>query len=231
MRSSEWLEEILALFQEKIPEADFYRAHREKPGSRTLSRPVVTGEVDSEIVKPASEETRLRFRIYLPEKQGLETAESIFAAMCKLAGEKYSGFSAISRGAAERDKVTGLLAVNCSLSFLTQGAAGSPGDGSCKVLLGGREYQISGSKTTVSRSAKNLVSIGETEPFASLNAELEYTVELEGIDTAGLDKLASFTAELGTGGEKSVYQGCRWKQISDVLRRAVFVSAVKEGAA
>ena len=235
MKSHELLDALLSLFEENIPEADFFWAHRSTEGSRIPRRPVVTGEVDSETIKPSSEELKLRFRIYLTERDGLETAEEIFAAMCKLAGESYPGFSAISRGAAERDKTTGLLSVVCSLSFLTQGSSGSGGSGGsgtaygCKVLLGGREYLVTGVKTSVSKSGKNLVSVGETEPFAVLNEETEYTVELEGVETAGLDRLASFTAEIGEGGNRTIYHNCRWKQLSDVLRKAVFCSAAREG--
>ena len=231
MKSKELLDELLALFRENISEADFFRAYQGSAGSRAPKRPVVTGEVDGETVKPGSEELKLRFRIYLTEQDGLEQAEEIFAAMCKLAGESYPGFSAISRGAAERDKTTGLLTVVCSLSFLTQGSGGSGGSGTtygCKVLLGGMEYLASGVKTSVSKSGKSLTSIGETEPFAVLGEETEYTVELEGIETAGLDRLASFTAEIGEGENKAVYRNCRWKQLSDVLRKAVFVSAARE---
>ena len=232
MKSHELLEALLTLFEENIPEADFFRAHRGNGGSRMPQRPAVTGEVDSETVKPGSEELKLRFRIYLTEQDGLEQAEEIFAAMCKLCGESYPGFSAISRGAAERDKTTGLLTVVCSLSFLTQssGGSGSGGTGTtygCKILLGGKEYLVTGVKTSVSKSGKNLVSVGETEPFAVLNEETEYTVELGGIETAGLDRLASFAAEIGEGANKVVYRNCRWKQLSDVLRKAVFVSSAR----
>ena len=230
MKSHELLEALLALFGENIPGADFSRAYQGSAGSRVPKRPAVTGEVDGETIKPGSEELKLRFRIYLPEQDGLEQAEEIFAAMCKLAGESYPGFSAISRGAAERDKTTGLLMVVCSLSFLTQGSGGSDGGGAtygCKVILGGLEYLISGVKTSVSSSGKSLISIGETEPFAVLGEGTEYTVELEGIETAGLDRLASFTAEIGEGENKAVYRNCRWKQLSDVLRKAVFVSSAR----
>lgn len=224
MNASELLDSLLALFGENISEADFFRAWRGRAEFRRFSRPVVTGEVDGETVKPGSEETRLRFRIFLPEEAGADKAEEIFAAMCTLAGEKYPGFSAISRGSADRDKATGLLAVTCSLSFLSQ-SGGAEAQGS-KVVLGGLEYRISGFKTSVNRKSQDLVSIGETEPFAVLGEETEYTVELEGLDVSGLERLAGFTAELGES-PTVVYQGCRWKSLSDVARKAVFVSYEK----
>ena len=236
MKSHELLNELLSLFEHNIPSADFFRAYQAGKGSRRPERPVVTGEVDGEVIKPGSEELKLRFRIYLPEENGLNTAEEIFAAICKLCGESYPGFSAISRGAAERDKTTGLLSVVCTLSFLTQGSGGSGGSGGtgttygCKVILGGKEYTASGVKTSMSSSGKNLISIGETEPFAVAGEETEYTVELQGIETAGLDRLAGFTAEIGEGSNRMKYQNCRWKQLSDVLRKAVFVSAARVNA-
>lgn len=225
MNSTELLEELLRLFRENISEADFSRAYPGVPGSRFLSRPAVTGEVDGETVKPGSEETRLCFRIFLPENTGADRAEQLFSSMCTLAGQRYPGFSAISRGAAGRDKTTGLLAVTCSLSFLAQkGGADAQGK---KVVLGGLEYRVSGVKTSVSRKSQNLVSVGETEPFAVLGEETEYTVELEGLEVSGLERLAGFTAELGDTPD-AVYHGCRWKSLSDVLRKAVFVSNEKE---
>lgn len=221
MNASELLDSLLALFGENIPEADFFRAWRGRAELRRFARPAVTGEVDGETVKPGSEEIRLRFRIFLPEETGADRAEKIFAAMCVLAGEKYPGFSAISRGSADRDKATGLLAVPCSLSFLSQ-AGGTEAQGT-KAILGGVEYRISGFKTSVSRKSQDLVSIGETEPFAVLGEETKYTVELEGLDVSGLERLAGFTAELGEG-PAAVYRGCRWKSLSDVARKAVFLS-------
>jgi len=224
LNASELLDSLLALFGENIPQAGFFRAWRGRAELRRFTRPAVTGEVDGETVKPDSEETRLRFRIFLPEEAGADRAEEIFAAMCALAGEKYPGFSAISRGSADRDKTTGLLAVTCTLSFLSQ-AGGMEARGS-KVVLGGLEYRVSGFKTSVSRKSQDLISVGETEPFAVLGEETEYTVELEGLDVSGLERLAGFTAELGED-PAVVYRGCRWKSLSDVARKAVFVSHEK----
>ncbi len=225
MRSDELLQSLLELFQENIRDADFRRAYSGKPGSRSLSRPVVTGEVAGETIKPGSEETRLCFRIFLPERTGIEMAESLFAAMCMLAREKYPGFSAISRGAADRDGATGLLAAVCTLTFLSQ----TDGDGTAEgktVVLNGLKYRVSGIRTAVKTSAEELVSIGETQPFAVRNEQVEYTVELEGIDVSGLERMAGFTAELGEGPD-AVYRNCHWKSLSDVLRKAVFVSRTK----
>ncbi len=228
MNASELLDGLLSLFGENIPETDFFRSWRGRAENRRFIRPAVTGEVAEETVKPGSEEVKLRFRLFLPEGEGAQKAEELFAAMCTLAGKKYPGFSAISRGGMDRDKATGLLAVTCFLSFLTQTGGSGGGEALGKrVKLGGMEYLATGVRTSVSRTGEELVSVGETEPFAVRGEKTEYTVELEGLDVAGLERLAGFTAELGDGPD-AVYKGCRWKSLSDVARRAVFVSAVKE---
>lgn len=221
MRSAELLDGLLSLFREEIQEADFFRAYTGKPGSRFLRRPAVTGEVDGETVKADSEEIKLLFRIFLSEDMDARQAEDLFVSMCTLAGGKYPGFSAISRGAAQRDGTTGLMAVACSLSFVSR-IGGIEVQG-CKAILGGVEHRVTGFKTTVNRKSQELVSIGETEPFAVLGEETEYTVKLNGLDVSGLDRLAGFTVELGEG-PAAVYTGCRWKSLSDTLRKGVFVS-------
>lgn len=224
MTTANLLDELLGLFREGIAETDFVRAWTGSPGSRRLLRPTVTGEVDGETVKPGSQEVRYRFRLFLPEETGADRAEALFARMCSLAGERYPGFSAISRGGLDRDKATGLLTVSCTLSFVSKTGGDDPQPLGTKVLLGGRELTVSGVKTSVSRKGQELVSIGETEPFAVLGEETEYTVELEGLAVSGLENLAGFTAEIGG----TVYTKCRWKSLSDALNRGVFVSGRKE---
>lgn len=223
MKPSELLESLLTLFGENIPQADFVKAWKGKADTHRFTRPVVTGEIEGETVKAGSEEVKFKFRIYLPLDCGADMAEDIFAAMCTLAGEAYPGFSAISRGAADREKATGLLCVGCSLSFLTQTSL-TPGVLTTTVTVGGKEYQVTGVKTAFGASGKELVAIGETEPFAVLQEKTEYTVELEGIETAGLDRLTGFTVSIGPE-PATVYEGCRWKTLSDALRKAVFVSS------
>lgn len=227
MNTSEFLDSLLALFREKVTGADFLRAWREAGEIRRLARPVVVGEVKEETIKPGSLEVKYQFRIFLPEGRGAPAAEGIFAAMCAAAGQAYPGFSAISRGAADRDRATGLLAVTCALSFLSQTGGGEPSSPGRAVKLGGREYLASGVKTTVSRKGRELISVGETVPFAVADEETEYLVELEGLDVSGLENLAGFTAEL-EGSPKIVYLDCRWKSLSDALRKASFVSRRRE---
>ncbi len=227
MTANELLENLLKLFRDNIPDASFSQAYPGGKGSRAPTKPAVTGEVDGETVKPGSQELRFRFRIFLPAGAGADKMEDLFASMCSLAGQAYPGFSAISRGPVSRDSVTGLLTVSCSFSFLSQSESGDGAAQGTKVVLGGREYRASGIKTTIGKTGEELISIGETVPFAVRGERTDYTVELEGIDTSGLDRLAAFTVEL-SGSPGTVYKNCRWKSLSDVLRKAVFVSGERE---
>ncbi len=227
MTANELLADLLELFQNNIPDASFSQAYPSGKGSRAPTKPAVTGEVDGETVKPGSQELRFRFRIFLPAGEGANKMEDLFASMCFLAGQAYPGFSTISRGAVSRDSVTGLLTVSCSFSFLFPIEDGDGTAQGAKVVLGGREYQVSGIKTSIGKTGEKLISIGETVPFAVRGEKTEYTVELDGIDISGLDRLAAFTAEL-SGSPRTVYKNCRWKSLSDILLKAVFISEEME---
>lgn len=222
MKTTELLNELLEMFGEKITAADFAKAYECRAAQRRLTKPLVTGEIDSESVKSGSEELRLCFKIFLPESVSADAAEEIFAEMCTLAAQNYTGFSAISRGGAAVDNTVGLLTVECALSFTQQSADGLAQG--VRAVLGGREYRVMGCKTSVAQGGSNLVAIGESVPFAVLNESTEYTVELEGIEVLGLERLAAFTAELGEA-SPVIYRGCRWKTLNDVLNKAVFVSS------
>ena len=224
MTANELLDELLALFSQEISGVTFRRAFSARQGKRLPERPTVTGEVESETVKSASNETRLCFRIFLPSDVDAHRAEEIFAQMCTVCGPRYPAFSAISRGPAKRDSVTGLLEVDCALTLLSSSGGSGDAQGSLAVLLGGKEYRAGSVSTTVRVSGDGLIAIGETEPFAVRGEKTEYTVELSGIDTEGLSRLAAFTAVIGS----ATYRNCRWKTISDVLRKASFISEHRE---
>lgn len=223
MTAAQWLAQLLALFGESVSEAEFRTGYRPAAAPRLPERPVVTGEVDSEVLQPGSREIRLKFRIFLPPDQGPDAAEEIFSAMCALAAEQYPGFSAIARSAAARDSVTGLLEVPCTLSFLSADSSGGSDapTGGRTVTLGGRELTATGIRIAFAPKGTDLVSIGEETPFARAGELTEYTVELEGIETLGLDRLAAFTAVLGD----AVYENCRWKSLSLTGGKASFVSS------
>ena len=220
MTGAQWLAQLLALFREHIPQAEFRAGYQPAAAARVPALPVVAGEVDSEVLKPGSREIRLKFRIFLPPDQGADRAEELFAAMCTLAAEEYPGFSAIARSAAQRDAVTGLLQVPCTLSFLSADGGDTPAGG-VAITLGGRELTATGVRTTYAPKGTELVSIGEETPFATVGARTEYTVELDGVETLGLDRLAAFTAIIGD----AVYENCRWKALSLTGGKASFVSA------
>ena len=77
------------------------------------------------------------------------------------------------------------------------------------VKLGGKNYKAAGAVVSASQSGTELTSVGEETPFALRDVRREYQVELRGIDTDGLERMAVFTAELGG----RVYTGCRWKAL------------------
>lgn len=218
MNAGETLTELLALFSQEIPQAVFTRAYPGQAGSRRPQLPIVTGEVLSELLQPTSEQAKLGFRIYLPPHCGADTAEEIFLRMCRLCSARYQNFSAISRESTERDSATGLLTVLCALTFveatLTQGA------GLHSITLGGKEYPVTGVTVAMKHSEDPLIAIGEDEPFAVQNSKTTYTVTITGIQTLGLERVTGFTAVIGD----TTYTACRWKLISDALRKAVFIT-------
>ena len=228
MTANEMLDELLSLFSQEISGVTFRRAFSGQQGARLPERPVVTGEVENETVKSASSETRLCFRIFLPSGFEAHKAEEIFEQMCTVCGPRYPTFSAISRGPAKRDSVTGLLEVACALTLLSSSGGGGGAQDGFTVLLGGKEYRAGGVSTTMKSSGDSLVAIGETEAFAVRGERTEYTVELTDIETDGLSKLATFTAVIGAAPREVTYRGCRWKTISDVLRKASFISEHRE---
>lgn len=218
MNATRRLDELLQLFSEQMERVRFCKGFSAAEQSRVPVEPVVVGLIDSEIKKPNEEELQLQFQIYLPRGAGAESAEEIFAQMCHLCSENYPTFSAISRNAVQRDSTTGLLRAICNIAFcetnLTEPTGGKT------VLLGGRSYPVESVTVTTKYAGTPLYEIGEREAFAVQNAGRTDTVELNGIETAGLERLASFTAVVG----ETTYESCRFTVISDALHRAKFMS-------
>ena len=228
MTADELLQDLVALFSAHIDGAEFCTAYPAATGRRLCTKPVVTCEIDSETVKPAGSEVKFKFRIYLPAADPADRAEALFAAMCRLAGEAYPGFSAISRGAADRDRVTGLLTVTCTFTFSYPSQ--NAGDGSdtvpgetVEVLLNGIPLEAGGVKVTANFTGQELTAVWEDLPFAQLRWVVEYTVELTGFCPEGLERLQDFTVQIG----ETVYRHCRWKTFSVPLRKAVFIAKEK----
>lgn len=218
MNSTELLQSLLTLFEQEIPDARFVRAYRGAVGQRAPQKPVVTGEVLSERVQPASVEAKLGFRIYLPPEFGAENAESLFEQMCRLCSAQLPACSAISREGTSRDTETGLLTVLCTLTFYE--ATMGVGQGVRTVTVGGKVFDVDSVSVAMQTTADTLTAIGETEPFARYHEKTVYTVTLTGIETLGLCKITGFTAIVGD----VEYIGCRWKLISDGLHKAQFVT-------
>ena len=74
---------------------------------------------------------------------------------------------------------------------------------------------------SVHLTGNDLVAVGEEVPFGREGARLEYQVELEGLDTQGLERLTVFTAELSGG----VYTGCRWKSLDLAGGKGIFLAS------
>lgn len=224
MNSTSLLDDIIAILSEKLDNVRFVRAYSSEWGSRRPGTPVVTGEIESEELKEGREQVKLKFLIFLPESAGARAAEKIFYEMCLCVGDKYPGFSAVTRGSAKRDSDSGLLSVECAMTFI-ESDNGATIRGRT-IMLGGKQYSVRAVTVKMVQNGKELVSVGETVPFAVLGNEPEYTVELTGIETAGLEKLANFTATTDSG---ITYRGCRWKNICASASTAVFVSSERVG--
>lgn len=215
MTGTELLEELLELLGKQVAGVEFRRAWAPGWGSRLLERPVVSGEVLSQRWTGVSEETVLGLSVFGPESfQREETAAAVEEAVrtgCPGCGE-------LSREEEREDSVTRLPCLTMKLVFSGGKGVGIHG---IAVSFGDVARTAAGVTVTVSLSGEELVAVGEDVPFGVRNAQTQYQVELEGIDTAGLEGLGVFTAQVGD----SVYTGCRWKKLDLQEGKAVFLAA------
>lgn len=226
MTAYEILTELFEALRQSMPEVDFRTALSGEQKSRLIERITVTGQVEGEENSGGAWSAVLGLKVYLPRGSEPSEAEPVLEKIAEAAGS-YSQLSGIKRGSPETDKVARLLTIPCALSFSSASGGGGGGGGSggaSTVKLGGVEYPCSGWKTSITAQGEELISIGEVTPFAVRNSRVKYTVELYGIDCSGLERLASFSAELGDG---TVYLGCRFKSISESEKKAAFVSYEK----
>lgn len=214
MTAYEIFQGLQSLLKEEIPQAEFREGYGYGPASRLPLKPTAVGQVGSESTKEGKWEARLDYLLYLPRGCAVSAGEAVLAAMCQAAGENFSTLSGVKRGAFSPDKATGLLAAACSLEF-TGESEGAPGR---TIQIGGVGYKVSGWEITAG-FGEELTAIGENEPFAVLGGPT-YTVELQGLDITGLERLAGFTVQLGD----EIFQRCRWKTLNSAKRRAVFLS-------
>ena len=179
-----------------------------------MEKLTVAGQVAKERFAPEGWSGKLELTVFLLRGTGPGEAEPLLAAVEEAARELAPGFRGMERGKAQQDKPTGLLAIPCAVEFAGRGEGGG------EVTLGGTPYPGAGWGGAVSTEGRGVVSIGESQAFALEDRRTRYTVELEGLDTQGLERLASFTAKLGESPE--TYVGCWWKSLSQ--NRGVFVS-------
>lgn len=214
MTAYEIFMELQGLLAREIPQAEFREGYGYGPASRLPYKPVAAGQVASESTKEGKWEARVDYWVYLPRGGTIAAGERILSEICQVAGKHFPCFSGIKRGAFSPDKAAGLLAACCSLEFSGEDAE-APGS---TIQIGGVAHTVSGWGVTAS-AGKELTAIGESEPFAFLGGTT-YTVELQGLDITGLERLAAFTVQLG----EETFRRCRWKSLSSAKRQAVFLS-------
>ena len=224
MTAYEILTGLFEALRQSMPEVEFRTALSGEQKSRLVERITVTGQVESEESAGGTWSAVLGLTIYLPRGKAPHEAEAVFEKIANAAGI-YTQLSAIERGMQTVDKSTRLLTVPCKLKFTTASGGGGGGSGGALTIkLGGVEYSCSGWNTSVEIRGEELVAVGEASPFAVRRRCVKYTVELCGIDCVGLERLASFSAELSDG---TVYLNCRFKSISEDERTAAFISYEK----
>ena len=218
MTAYEIFTQLQGLLAQKIPQAEFRECYGHGTVSRLPTKPVATGQVAGGSAKEGGWQAEIAYTLYLPRGCAPSVGEGVLEAVRQVAEEGFPSFPGAARGPLAPDKATGLLAAACTLSFAGEDGTG-PG---ATAEIGGVGRRVSGWEIT-SSVGKELTAIGEREPFGAL-ATPAYTVELQGIDTAGLERLAGFTVRLGG----LSFQRCRWKLLSSTGRRAVFVSNTME---
>lgn len=209
------LESLLEQLAAEFPQGEFRAAYGTQGRSRRVEKPTVAGQVAEERWQPEGWRARLEFTLFLPRDTGPGEAEPLLSGIEAAAREASPAFAGVERGRIQADRATGCLAIPCALEF-----AGGDGADGLEITLGGKTYPAAGWSVAVAAEGRELVSVGESTAFAWEDPRTRYTVEITGIDTMGLERLASFTARLGEAQEE--YAGCRWKSLGQ--NRAVFVS-------
>ncbi len=212
MTAYEAFTRLQALLREALPQADFRESYGPARASRLPSRPVAAGQVGAESSEGGEWSARIDYRLFLPRGAGPAVGEGILEEMARVAGENFPALKGVDREGFAPDQGTGLLSARLSLQLAKGKGAGKA------VAIGGIERRAAGWEVACA-PGKELTAVGEGEPFATVGG-MGYTVKLTGIDTAGLERLAGFSAVLGD----LAFTGCRWKEISETGKRAAFVS-------
>lgn len=88
-------------------------------------------------------------------------------------------------------------------------------------------HTVSKLKVTSAQKEKAIFSFGESIPFAVMSDKPKYTVDIEGIDSTGLDEKSGFTVSLPNENkteERVVFRGCVWTKIQPEERKMTFIS-------
>lgn len=217
--ATDLLDGLLDFLSQQLEGVEFCRAWGPGWGSRLVEQPVVSGEVLSSQWTGEQGETVLRLSVFAPEAQALrQTADGLEQVL----RQSCPGCVELLREEEGEDSQTRLHCLSLRLTFPTGDANGYEG---VPVELGGKSYRAAGVSVAMSLSGNELVAIGEEVPFAVEDARWEYQVELRGIQAAGLERLAVFTAQIGD----ARYTGCRWKKLDLASGTAVFLASGCEG--
>ena len=207
------LAQVLECFAQQVPGVRFCRGYGPGWGTRLLTEPLVSGEVASQEREGESRETVLRFTLFpLEEAQG----EQLLAQLWDLLPQRFPGCLRLEREPGAADSLTQLR----KLAFRAVFGGGEDGQG-LALVLGGKSCRASGATVKAAFSGKPLTAVGEESPFALEGAQGEYQVELRGLRTQGLERLASFTAQVGD----REYTGCRWSRLELPQGTAVFTAS------
>lgn len=214
MAELDLLDQVLAYFRNNVEDVEFRRAYDPSWGTRLLERPLVSGEVAAWRQEGQVQETTLRFSLFAPKEQ---QGEELLLTLWNLVADHFPSCCRLERESGKTDDITRLRYLGFQAIFL----GGEENGQGVSLLLEGKSYSVAETSVSVHLTGNDLVAVGEEVPFGREGARLEYQVELEGLDTQGLERLTVFTAELGSG----VYTGCRWKSLDLAGGKGIFLAS------
>lgn len=213
--TNDLLDSLLELLEEKVTGVEFRRAWGPGWGSRLMEGTVASGEVLSRRWAGSSQETVVRLSLFGGDasrrREAAASIEEAVLAYCP-------GCVGLLQEEEKEDTQTRLSCLSLRMTFTGGEATSAQG---MQVTLGGQAYTVAGAAVTVALSGEELTAVGEEIPFALRDAQREYQVELTGIQVQGLERMAVFTAQIGS----TLYTGCRWKKLNYAQGTGVFLAS------
>lgn len=219
MRGHEIWQGLQALLKQGLPGVDLRDSYAPQGATRLPARPVLSGCVSWDREEAGGWAARLALTLYLPPKETPAQGEDLLARAAGIAQEGFQTLTAAEQRAFAPDKATGLLAGVLLLDF-----AGAHQAGPVQVVIAGQERAIGGWSLKVAIEGRALTAMGEGAPFWVSETPV-YTVQLEGLDVAGLQGLSGFSLEVA--GRR--FSRCRWKTLDSAKRQATALSYEMEG--